>query len=62
MHANYRIIKKLPTLTRNKNMVRDWKSQRSQHEHVALTKIIKEGQIIIMKSVMENFDSLQKQE
>jgi hypothetical protein len=62
MHANYRIIKKLPTLTRNKNMVKDWKSQRSQHEHVALTKIIKEGQIIIMKSVMENFDSLQKQE
>ncbi len=43
-------------------MVKDWKSQRSQHEHVALTKIIKEGQIIIMKSVMENFDSLQKQE
>jgi hypothetical protein len=48
MHANYRIIKNLPTLTRDENMVRDWKSQRFQHEHVVV--IIKEGQRINFES------------
>jgi hypothetical protein len=50
MYANYRIIRRLPTLTRDENMVRDWKSQRSQHEHVVVTKIIKDGQRINFES------------
>jgi hypothetical protein len=50
MHANYKIIRMFSTLTRDENMVREWKSQSSQHEHVLVTKLIKEGQKINFES------------